>query len=168
MKIIDKESIIRLLKDNKKLIIVSVVILISGTIIGIGISAMIKTDSALYQRSRDGIYIQEEYLIYNDTISIRIYAKAGDTIHAHWRTWNEPFLVERMYRGRLGSEGHWDWQTEGYDEINFSESGIILVELKNTDHNEHLYDTYIVDGFIEIFVIVWNEYDSHYCPLCNN
>ena len=161
-----KESIIRILKENEKLIVVSVVILISGIIIGVGISAMIKPDSTLYQRSRDGIYIEEEYLIYNDTISIRIYAKEGDIIHAHWRTWDSSFHIERTYRDRFGAWGTWDWQTEGYDEFISDESGVITVEFKNTDHNEHLWDTYVVDGFIEIFVIVWNEYDFHYCPLC--
>ena len=164
-----KESIIRKLKEKKKLLVVGIVILISGTIgLGIYISAITKPDySALYQRSRDGIYIEEEYLVYNDTISIKIYAKRNDTIHIHFRTWDEPFHVEMMCSGRFWGEGHWDWNTERYDNVyNDCESGIVVVELTNTDHNEHISDEWVVDGFIEIFVIVWGKNDYPYCPLC--
>lgn len=163
-----KESIIRILKENKKLLVVGIVILISGIIgVGIYISATTKTDySALYQRSRDGIYIEEEYLVYNDTISIKIYAKENDTIHCHWRTWDKPFLTEKYFYEKYGAEGHWSWATEGYIDFTACDSGVGYITIKNTDHNEHLYDTYVVDGFIEIFVIVWNEYDYYYCPLC--
>jgi len=163
----DKELIIRKLKENTKVIALGFVILISAIIIGVSISTLTKTDNTLYQESKDGIYIKEEFLVYNDTISIKVYAKTNDTIHIHFKTWDEPFHVEMMCRGTFWGEGVWDWQTERYDNVyNDCESGIIIVELTNNDHNEHINDDWVVNGSIEIFVIVWSENDYPYCPLC--
>ena len=166
----NKEEIIRKLKENKKLILVFSIVSIAFIAILIPTIHIInkqQSTEALYKKSKAGIYIEEEFLIYNDTISIKVYAKVNDTIHCHWRTWDEPFHLEIYFNAIFWGEGSWNWQTERYYNVyNDCESGIVIVELTNTDHNEHINNDWVVNGSIEIFVIVWSEFDYPYCPLC--
>lgn len=155
----DKELIIRKLKENTKVIALGFVILMSAIIIGVSISTLSKTDNTLYQESKDGIYIEEEYLKTNESISVKVYMKSNDTIHCCWKTWDDSFSVWVYFRAEFWGEGgygnkHYD---RSYWNVKDSLAGTVFIELINKG----------LSGFIEVFVIVWSENDYPYCPLCN-
>jgi len=162
----NKEEIIRKLKENKKYVALIIIVLIIS--VGILVPTILFankgiSNEALYQKSKDGIYI-EDFLINQDTITIKVYGKVGDCIHYHHKTTNDAFdVVARIsifvkedntqYSRSLStgfSYGIIDWEE-------LQHTGIYTITILNND---------LHSGYIQIFAIIHSGNFSPDCPLC--
>jgi len=176
-----KESIIRKLKHNKKLIlafsiafVVFIVILIPSLIY---VNRQTYIDK-LYKKAKNGILIEDVYLTHAevelcdennpehgyclvpvDGFTFKIYAKAGDWYHAHYISWDSAFSpiwfeMDWLNEGRGTNWGSWKYQT-----FQFTDSAIYTIGVYNYDRDD--------SGYITFFFIVYtNEYYPPDCPLC--
>jgi hypothetical protein len=176
-----KESIIRQLKENKKYIALFVIASILTTAILIPIMFVIneqKSLNILYQKSRDGIFIEDKFLErgesidyggaigymvkWGDAFYFDFLVKDGDWVHIHFLTGNNSFRLNVQIT-------HWDGNilhgivnlvsSSGYYTIS-SElmwTGIYRATIYNWDPN--------YSGYLTLFLIVHNQYYPPECPL---
>lgn len=142
---------------RKKIIFSTIIgiIIISGFSIGIA-SILINSgnpNDELYQRSKEGIYVENQFL----NATIKIYAKDTDWIHYHFTTSSDYmyFTISTL----TWSNG-WLTNTKNikYGNIQSEESSIYVLTIAYREYDE---------GYISFFVVVYNNGSYRpYCPLC--
>ncbi len=170
----NKEEIIRKLKEHKKYLALIVIFSIITAVIVIPIMLVINSQESidrLYQKSRDGILIEDRFLEHaegvdyggsigrvleaTDWFTFQIHAKAGDWYHAHYVADFSPIILE-MSTGSGGSGENWG--SVKSKTLQFTQSSIYTVKVNNYDDEN--------DGYIFFFLIVYsNEYYPPACPL---
>ncbi|MBA7529853.1 hypothetical protein ES705_22052 [subsurface metagenome] len=176
----DKESIIRKLKENKKYVALIIIVSIITTIILVPTMIIInkqRTIDALYNKAKNGILIEDVYLTHAerelcdennpeygycwvpvDGFTFKIYAKAGDWYHFHYIV-NGFNLVWFEYTGKWYGVGSSFWGQENQETWKFDDSSIYTISVYNYDDTDN--------GTITFFFIVYtNEYYPPDCPLC--
>lgn len=171
----ETKSIIRKLKEKKKLILVSSIVFI--VFIAILVPSIIYISNSreiekLYEKVKNGILIEDQFLEHaevvdyggsigrvlepTDSFKFKIYAKAGDWCHAHYEADFCPIMFER-------GTGVWsvrtNWGGVNFKTFQFDESSIYTIKVYNYDDEN--------DGYITFFLIIYtNEYYPPECPLC--
>ncbi len=172
-----KDSVIRILKEKKKLILVFSIVFI--VFIAILIPSIIYISNQreiekLYRKAKNGILIEDQFLKHAEVVdygeqgrvlepvdgfTFKIYAKAGDWCHVHYISWNSAFSpiwfeIETAHWGEGTNFGSLKYKT-----FQFEESAIYTIGVYNYDDEN--------DGYITFFLIVYtNEYYPPDCPLC--
>ena len=165
-------------KEEKIGIIIAVSLILSFVIgyAGISIYKEIQIQD-LYQKSRNGIFIEDKYLEhgyiepcgddncarYGDGFTFNIYGKAGDMIHYHHETWNSAFDVDARIKYKTENSITSIMSVfTGYSYHSHTSklpwTGIYTVVIHNYDMD--------YSGHIRVFIIVYDEYYPPDCPLC--
>lgn len=158
-----EESILRILKGNKKLIAVIIVVSIITTIILIPIILIIdkqQTVDDLYQKSRAGIYIEKDSLILGDSISFDVAVRYGDVVHWHCKAQEPIYTPSVRWYDAYGWSWHFNPNTMELG------GGTLTFEIinRNDQFTNVPNDTTIHN--LRIFVIVYDKYYPPDCPLC--
>lgn len=166
----NKQEIVRKLKEHKKY--VALIVILSILIPAILIPMMIViNEQELYQNSREGIFIENIFLEHAEVVdyggsrgrvleamdwfTFQIYAKAGDWYHAHYVADFSPIIFEMSTVS--GGSGE-NWGGVKSKTLQFTQSSIYTVKVNNIDDEN--------DGYITFFLIVYsNEYYPPGCPL---
>ncbi len=167
-----KDSVIGILKEKKKLILVSVIGFIVFIAIFIPSLMYISNQDGididkLYQRSKDGIFVEDRFLEHGEVVPcgddncqewgdgfyFDFYGKDGDWFH--FITWDNSFTVSTEISRTLNLMTGWGYYSMSTE---LMWTGIYTVRIHNYDMEN--------SGHIKVFVIVYNEYYPPDCPLC--
>lgn len=119
----------------------------------------------LYQKSRDGIFIENEYLNATETLIVDIYVKEGDMIHWHYKTWDDVFKISVAYTQNIAGVEYGSTLLTSSNSSGLRDMSVNNVDIKEGKCSFEFINEDDIGGNIQIFIIVYDEFYPPTCPI---